>query len=72
MKTEYVNTLDGQIIKYDKWYVDSKKFATVSECAEIDKWCRTTFGSYRHDNEVDEGWWLQSSEEYAVFVLTWV
>lgn len=68
---EYIKTMDGDlIIKHDKWYVSNEYFR-VTQCKVIDKWCRDTFGGWRHDNEVDEGWWLQSQEEHTTFKLTW-
>lgn len=68
---EYIHTLDGTIIKHDKWYVNGDMFASRDERTKIDRWCRDAFGAYRHDSELDEGWWLQSEEEYTLFVLTW-
>jgi hypothetical protein len=71
MRSEYVNTMDGDIIRYDRWYVDPAKF-NQDQRRVIDRWCRNKFGSYRHDTEVDEGWWLQNEDEFTLFVLTWI
>lgn len=70
MRPEYVKTLDGDIIKYPKFYIDVKNFKPAIR-PEIDIWCVKAFGAYRHDNEVDEGWWLQTEDEYILFILTW-
>lgn len=54
----------------DKWYVTNKNM-TDENVRACDRWCIRTFGDFRHDTEKDEGWWLQSEEEYTLFVLTW-
>ena len=70
MRPEYVNTMDGDIVKHYKWYVSGNKFSYMQR-RRIDSWCKNTFGRWRHDNEVDEGWWLQNEDEFTQFVLTW-
>lgn len=59
-----------ELKKIDKWYVDNEGMP-MSQCHQRDSWCMKTFDAYRHDTELDEGWWLQSEEEYTLFVLTW-
>lgn len=53
-----------------KWYVTSESL-NWDEKYLRDRWCLNTFGEWRHDTEIDEGWWLQNESEYALFVLTW-
>lgn len=56
--------------RIDKWYVDNGSL-TWDEKSRRDVWCLTNFGDYRHDVEIDEGWWFQSEEEYVLFVMRW-
>ena len=57
------------MLKQDlRFYIPTKNL-TWSIKVEIDKWCLNTFGNYRHDPEIDEGWWLQDEQEYAWFVM---
>jgi len=53
-----------------KWYVDNANLDD-EEVRRRDRWCLQAFGEWRHDNEIDEGWWLQDDAEYTLFVLTW-
>jgi hypothetical protein len=62
----------------EEFYVDNANLSD-QDCSARDKWCFQTFGEYRHDTELfsvidtelDEGWWLQSEEEYVFFNLRW-
>lgn len=53
-----------------KWYVDNAGVGVAESCRR-DQWCRDTFGGDRYRHELGDGWWLQSYEEYALFILTW-
>ena len=53
-----------------EFYVDNANLS-AQDCWARDRWCFQTFGEYRHDTELDEGWWLQTEEEYVFFNLRW-
>lgn len=58
------------MLQIKKWYVDNSKLNHQS-VRERDVWCLRTFGSFRHDTEDDGGWWLQTEEEYVLFIMRW-
>jgi hypothetical protein len=53
-----------------EWYVTNNNLL-LDATRDRDRWCIQTFGDFRNDIEVDEGWWLQSEEEYVLFVMRW-
>ena len=60
----------SELKKYPKFYVGAD-YLSYNEKIERDRWCLRNFGEFRHDEELDEGWWLQNDEEYSWFVLRW-
>ena len=65
-----ISQMHRELEQIKKWYVDNGSFTWDEKCKR-DTWCLTNFGAYRHDVEIDEGWWLQSEEEYVLFVMRW-
>jgi hypothetical protein len=61
------NSEPNHIIEY---YVPADRL-TWYEKARRDSWCLHTFGEMRNGIDEDAGWWLQSEEEYSLFLLCW-
>ena len=71
IKTKRIPKFKGK--KIDAFYVSTAELAGSRECLARDQWCIDTFGGQRFDNndQKNDGWWLQSEAELALFILRW-